>query len=284
MAEATFEQSYQLLDSGDERKLERFGSYTISRPCSIAIWKKTLSQEHWDNADAIFTREAQVPWKLKKHVLSQWEVSIEGIYLRVAPTDFGHLGAFPEHGKFWPWIQQKIHAANRQIRILNLFAYSGGASLAAAKSGAQVCHVDSSKGMVTWARENATINQLEQAPIRWIVDDAIAFIKRERKRQSFYDGIILDPPSFGRGNKGQVFKISEDLPELLEMCRDILSPNPLFLLLSCHTPGINGLVLHHLIDQLKLKDGNIESGRMLLESPGVYDIPSGSFARWSLGT
>ncbi len=163
---------------------------------------------------------------------------------------------------------------NKSCRILNLFAYSGGVTLAAAQEGAQVCHLDASKGMVDWARKNAALNQLEKAPIRWIVDDAIKFLKREKKRGSFYDGIILDPPTFGRGSQGEVFKIENDIMPLLELCSELLSEKPKFVIFSCHTPGFTPLCMRHLLGQTMPK-GHIEVGEMALHSPGAIAIPSG---------
>jgi 23S rRNA (cytosine1962-C5)-methyltransferase len=164
-------------------------------------------------------------------------------------------------------------------RILNLFAYSGGVTFAAAQQGAQVCHLDASKGMVDWARQNAALNQLQDAPIRWIVDDALKFLRREKKRESLYDGIILDPPTFGRGSQGEVFKIEQDILPLLEACKEVLVKEPRFVIFSCHTPGFTPLVLRHLIEQVFPK-GRIDTGEMMLHSEGALSIPSGAFARW----
>lgn len=202
-----------------------------------------------------------------------------GVSFKLSLTDFGHLGIFPEQKKQWEWIQEH----SKGLKVLNLFAYSGGVTLAAAKGGASVCHLDASKGMVAWARENARLNGLEQAPIRWIVEDVTKFLKRELKRGSSYDAIILDPPTFGRGSQGEVFKIEEDLFPLLELCFSLLSPAPKFMLLSCHTPGMTPLILEHLLEPLVLKFGGVvEKGEMALEGKqGVKPLPSGGFARWS---
>src|SRR3989344_2704065 len=162
---------------------------------------------------------------------------------RIAPTDFGHLGLFPEHVSLWQWMSQQMH---RGDKVLNLFAYSGGGTVIAAQAGALVCHLDASKGMVDWAKDNALRNGLEKAPIRWIVDDAMKFLKREIKRGSRYEGILLDPPTFGRGSQGEVFKIEEGILPLLELCKAVLSTQPRFLVFSCHTPGLTPLVLQHL--------------------------------------
>jgi 23S rRNA (cytosine1962-C5)-methyltransferase len=261
---------YQLLDSGDGNKLERFGDYTLLRPCPQAVWRPTLKQE----ADAIFNREER--WQFKAKLPKTWNVIHGGVEFKIAPTDFGHLGLFPEHGDLWEWMRPLLHKGSR---ILNLFAYSGGVTLAAAQEGAEVCHLDASKGMVDWARENAALNRLEKAPIRWIVDDALKFLKREKKRESFYDGIILDPPTFGRGSQGEVFKIERDILPLLQLCRELLSKKPIFLIFSCHTPGFTPLAMRHLVGQTMPK-GHIEVGEMALHAPDTLAIPSGSFAKW----
>ncbi|GAB4187296.1 MAG: class I SAM-dependent methyltransferase [Simkaniaceae bacterium] len=274
------EDTYELLDSGEEKKLERFGDYVISRPAGGAIWKKSLPEDQWQEADAVFSRDRGSRWQMRRKLPQQWEIQLKGIRLKISPTDFGHLGAFPEHSMFWPWAVQKIQAAKRKIKVLNLFAYSGGATLAFAKAGAEVCHVDASKGMISWARENAALNHLSKAPVRWIVDDAAAFLKREQKRKSFYDAIVLDPPSFGRGNKGQVFKIESSLAPLLDLCRRALSDDPLFIILTCHTPGITPISLRHMLHQeMGGCEDRMDCGEMLLEGKNTYPLPSGSYAR-----
>ena len=231
---------FTLVDSGNCRKLERFGPYLLSRPCSQAVWLPQLSEKEWDKADATFSREQENKWTYKRQLPQMWHIEVSGLLFKISPTDFGHLGIFPEQKPFWEWIETTVRLnvkASSRPRVLNLFAYSGGATLAAAKGGAAVCHLDASKGMVTWARENAALNGLEQAPIRWIVEDVKKFLLREQKRGSRYEGIILDPPTFGRGTKGEIFKIEEEIVPLLHDCRALLSEHPLFVLFSCHTPG-----------------------------------------------
>ena len=262
--------SYQLLDSGNEQKWERFGEFTLCRPCPQAVWRPQKKIE----ADAYFTREGGSRWTNKKKLPETWEIDLCGVRMKLSPTDFGHLGVFPEHAALWEWMRGKISKGNR---VLNLFAYSGGVTMAAAQEGAEVCHLDASKGMVDWARENGALNKLEKAPIRWIVDDAVKFLKREEKRGSRYDGIILDPPTFGRGSKGEVFKIEQEILPLLESCKAVLSDKPRFFIFSCHTPGFTPIVLEHLLFQVFGKKA--ESGEMALLSPGALSIPSGSYAR-----
>lgn len=266
--------SYKLLDSGNGFKWEQFGSYILQRPAAQAVW---LPQRKIDKVHASFTREGELRWEQSKLPVD-WTIEVEGITFLLSPTDFGHLGIFPEQKQQWRWIQDMIKKANRPIHLLNLFAYSGGSTFAAAKAGAQVCHLDASKGMVEWARKNAALNHLEQAPIRWIVDDVHKFLVRELKRGRKYDAIVLDPPSFGRGANGEVFKIEHHLVPLLEQCRELLSDQPLFVLFSCHTPGYTPITMTHLMTQTF--GPKVEAGEMVLEGDG-FTLPSGTYARWT---
>ena len=280
---------YSLLDSGQGCKLEQFGPYVFSRPSAQAIWKPQLPVSTWQKADASFTREGDTRWEQKKTLPDSWQITVSDIIFKLSATDFGHLGIFPEQRDSWEWIQQLVKKAKQSgrenIQVLNLFAYSGGSTLAAAKGGAQVCHLDASKGMVAWARENAALNGLEKAPIRWIVDDVSKFLAREIKRGVRYDGIIFDPPSFGRGSRGEVFKIEDNLPSIISDCRTLLSDNPLFVLFSCHSPGFTPIVMHHLMKQMMQGfQGSIEAGEMILKGKDdVLSLPSGVFARWNNG-
>ncbi len=268
---------YALIDSGEGRKLERFGRYVLSRPAGQALWRPQQADTVWNKADASFTREGQFNWQ-KEELPAEWNITVEGIRFHLKPTDFGHLGIFPEQRPLWRWIREQSHEG---LNILNLFAYSGGATLAAAQGGAQVCHLDASKGMVSWARDNAKLNKLDKAPIRWIIEDVNKFLVREIRRGMRYDGIILDPPSFGRGAKGEVFKIEGQLVQLLDNCRELLTPRPKFIVLSCHTPGLTPIGLENLLRQsLHGLKGKIDSGEMLLEGKDAFPLPSGGFARW----
>lgn len=277
---------YVLVDSGKGRKLERFGSFLIARPCSQAVWEPRLPQSEWDKADADFTREGENKWLEKKPLPESWNITVSGITFKLSPTDFGHLGIFPEQRDFWVWIQQTIKkakdAGRANINVLNLFAYSGGSTLASAKAGAHVCHLDASKGMVTWARENAGLSSLEKAPVRWIVDDVSKFLKREIRRGNRYDAIILDPPSFGRGSQGEIFKIEDDLPGILQDCRALLADHPLFILFSCHTPGFTPIAMRHLLNQMMQGlPGAVDEGEMVLRGEAdTLPLPSGTYARW----
>jgi len=273
--------TYALLDSGGQKKLEQFGPYRLVRPASQAIWQPRLGKEEWECADAIFTRKGRYQWVKK---VPEWTITLAGVTFKLSPTPFGHVGIFPEQKKLWLWIAKMVEKGLVQrdrISILNLFAYSGGATLAAAKAGAEVCHVDASKGMVSWARENATLNHLDG--IRWIVDDVRKFLDRELRRgKNRYDGIILDPPTHGRGCQGEVFTLENDLLQVVKACHQLLSPSPLFFLLTSHTPHVTSLGLHHLLTQIfGMGEGSIDHGEMLLEGgAGVYPLSSGVFARW----
>lgn len=274
---------YELLDSGDGRKFERFGRLTLVRPCSQAIWRPSLPDSEWQKADAVFDREQGLNWHGREKLPPNWEIQVDAIKFRLSSTDFGHLGIFPEQRASWQWIGDTVKKSSRKLSVLNLFAYSGGSTMAPALAGADVCHLDASQSMVEWARKNAEINGLKSHPIRWIVEDVHKYLIREIKRGHHYDGIILDPPSFGRGAKGEVYKIERDLPYTLDLCRKLLSDSPAFMLLSAHTPGITPIVLEHLLDDaLKGVNGSMQSGEMLLTgAEGVRPVPSGCMVRWS---
>jgi 23S rRNA (cytosine1962-C5)-methyltransferase len=271
---------YELLDSGDGRKLERFGSVVLARPCAQALWSRRLSEDVWEDADAHFTRIEGLRWETMRHIPKEWEVEIEKIRFKLKRTDFGHLGVFPEQALFWGWMQKYL-APYPRARVLNLFAYSGGSTMAAALAGAHVTHVDAAKGMVDWAHENARLNNIDKQSIAWIVDDARKYLAREIRRQEKYDAIILDPPSFGRGKSGEIFKIEKELVSLLHMCGDLLSSSPLFVLFTCHTPGVTPLVMEQLLREIS-PQGSIVSGEMTLEgNVDAFVVPSGNYALWT---
>lgn len=272
---------YELLDSGNGAKLERFGEVVLARPCAQAVWQPQRPAR-WKSADATFDREDGNRWHGRNRLPQEWVIDVDGTRFRLSGTDFGHLGIFPEQRAQWAWIRETVAAAVRPVRVLNLFAYSGGSTLAAARGGAEVCHLDASKGMVQWARANAALNGLESHPIRWIVDDAHKFLNREIRRGRRYDGIILDPPTYGRGGNGETYKIERDLTETLRLCRALLSDSPLFLLLSAHTPGHTPIVLGNVLTQaLRGLGGAVTSGEMVLAgAPDVFPLPSGAYARW----
>ena len=278
---------YELLDSGDGRKLERFGKYVLARPCSQAMWRPALPAAEWARADASFDREDGNNWHGRANLPKEWQIETAEIRFRLGGTDFGHLGIFPEQRAQWRWIREIVESSNRRIvelgrkvTVLNLFAYSGGSTMAAALGGAEVCHLDASKGMVEWARENARLNGLSDRPIRWIVDDAHKFMKREIRRGRKYDAIILDPPTFGRGAGGEMYKIERDLKDTLALVKDLLSGRPLFVLFSSHTPGLSQVVSENILSQL-FPSAHLESGEMLLEPQKASRVscPSGIYCR-----
>jgi 23S rRNA (cytosine1962-C5)-methyltransferase len=276
---------YELLDSGAFQKLERFGSVVLSRPCAQAVWRKTQPEHVWQRATATFFRDGGNQWRGRDRLPETWDISVDGTRFQLSSTDFGHLGIFPEQREQWQRIRQVCTSYpskyQRAARVLNLFAYSGGSTLAAAHAGAEVCHVDASKGMVDWARKNAVLNQLEDRPVRWIVDDVTKFLERELRRERRYDLIILDPPSYGRGAKGEIFKIENDLPPLLALLGKLMSEQPLGVLLSCHTPELTPISLHHLLHQQFGISGTLSHGEMQLRGgPDVLPVPSGSFCWW----
>ena len=274
---------YELIDSGHGRKLERFGKITLDRPCAQAVWNPS-QPALWKQADAFFTRKQGLEWRGRDKLPDSWIAEVKGVKMKLSTTDFGHLGVFPETRAMWEWIRDSIKKESTQRReplnFLNLFAYSGGATLAAAQGGAHCCHVDASKGMVAWARENAKLNGLEGHPIRWIVDDVNKFLAREIKRGRRYDAILLDPPSFGRGKGGELYKIEHALLETLQLVRKVMSDQPCFLYLTSHTPGFTPIALKNLIQQLMDK-GRLDCGEMLLTGKeSAFDVPSGTWARW----
>ena len=284
----TNDDGYELLDSGAGRKLERFGRVTLARPCAQAVWRPSLPPEAWARADASFDREDGNRWTDRARLPDHWTIAVDGTRFHLATTDFGHLGIFPEQRAQWAWLRKTVASAAaargaEPPSVLNLFAYSGGSSLACARAGARVTHLDASRGMVDWASENAKLNGLDT--IRWIVDDAHKFLRREARRGRRYDGVILDPPSFGRGGNGETYVIERDLMDTLDLCRSVLSERPLFVLLSAHTPGCGPQVLENALRQaLAGLGGSFATGEMLLEgAPGVLPLPSGTWARWTAG-
>ena len=267
---------YELLDSGAGRKLERFGDYVLDRPCSQAVWRPSLPADVWRKADGFFTREDGNHWTFARRLPESWTCEVGEVTFKISPTDFGHVGVFPEHELGWNWMTRLVDESGRRPSVLNLFAYTGGATMALAKHGCEVCHLDASKKMVDWAHRNMELNHLEEAPIRWIVDDVQKFLLREKRRGRKYDGILLDPPSFGRGTNQELFKIDNNLLDLLDMCIGVLSDDPLFLFVSCHTPGYTPLVLTNLLGQGLRGRGAMEAGEMVIRGERL-SLPSGSY-------
>lgn len=277
---------YELLDSGRGEKLERFGKVVLRRPDPQAIWDKKLSEERWLAADAFFKKSGQGgKWTNKKNIPDKWPVTLGGLNFYLRLGSFKHTGVFPEHSPNWLYLQEKIGEAvknGEKINVLNLFGYTGGATLAAAKAGAEVTHLDGSKVAIGLARENATASSLSDKPIRWILDDAKVFVKREIKRGKTYDGVIMDPPTFGRGPKGETWEIERDLPELIELVKKILSPRPLFFIINGYAAGYSAIAYkNNLLDLREKFGGNLEAGELSIRESGGRLLPAGIFARWS---
>ncbi|MBI3172425.1 MAG: class I SAM-dependent methyltransferase [Chloroflexi bacterium] len=290
---------YALLDSGDGLKLERFGKYTFVRPEAQAMWTRTLSPAEWSNVHAVFQPTAEESgghWIPKKKMEEKWELSYplsSGTDLRfwTMTTPGRHLGVFPEVAAHWDFMADSIKRAGLQpersrrgpVKVLNLFGYTGLASLAAAAAGAHVTHVDASKKSVAWARENQSLSRLDDKPIRWIVDDAVKYVEREARRGSKYDGIILDPPKFGRGPKGEVWEVYKSLPSLLSACRAILSDDPLFLAVTVYAVRASAIHVAQVVDEM-MSDfkGNLDAGELVTREQSANRLLSQAvYARWS---
>ena len=275
---------YRILDCGGGEKVEKWADYTLVRPDPQAIWNRTDSVKEWDKANAIYHRSKSGggQWEIKK-LPAQWTVSYKELTFNLKPMSFKHTGLFPEQAANWNFIMDKIRNAGRPINVLNLFAYTGGATLAAAAAGASVCHVDASKGMTQWARENAVSSGLADKPIRWIVDDCKKFVQREIRRGRKYDAIIMDPPSYGRGPSGETWKIEEDVADFVELTMQLLSDKPLFVIISSYSTGLAPSVMSYLlgITAGKKHNGTIEAEELGLPvaSTGLV-LPCGSSARF----
>lgn len=276
---------YELLDTGGGEKLERFGKYTFVRPYEDAVWPKTLDKE-WTKIDGKFWSSkvgAKAGWKMTSKIEPKWEMEYKGIKFLASPTPFRHLGFFPEQASHWDFIEEKIKQAKRPVKFLNLFGYTGVASLFALRAGAEVTHLDASKQTLNWAKENQKVSGLEKLPMRIIEDDAIKFLEREEKRGNKYDAIIMDPPKFGRGPKGEVWKIEEMLPKLLLAVQKVLSDKPLFVILTSYAIDSSSLSLGYALSET-MKDfkGNIEAGELcVLEKSNKRLIPLANTAVWS---
>ena len=274
---------YELIDSGEGEKLERFGNVVVSRPDPQALWKKERPKE-WKTSDATFLREGREGgWKFYKKVPDNWPIEIGGLKFKIHLSAFKHVGLFPEQVENWKWIEEKVKSRKGSVNVLNLFGYTGGATLAAAKAGAEVCHVDGSKVAINWAKENAAASGLSEKPIRWILDDAVKFVTREIKRGRKYDGIIMDPPAFGHGPDGEMWKIEDDFLNFLDLCKQVLSDKPLFFLINGYASGYSSIAYeNNLKDLLKEFKGETEIGELTIaESKGDRLLPCGIFARWS---
>jgi len=279
---------YELLDSGSGAKLERFGPYRVVRPEQQAFWRPALSARSWQDADAVFEEsdeESRAGWRLRGTMESRWIMEYKHLKFWVEPTPFRHMGVFPEQAGHWEWIGEQIRSTRGPVNVLNLFGYTGLATLAAAAAGASVTHVDSSRKSVKWASENLRLSRLADRPVRWIVDDALKFVHREIRRGARYDGLIIDPPKFGRGPKGEIWKLEESLPVLLERCRALLSENALFVVLTSYAIRASALSLSNALQEIVAgQDGRITAGELaVVEQSAGRILATAIFARWSAG-
>ncbi|MEW6617063.1 MAG: class I SAM-dependent methyltransferase [Patescibacteria group bacterium] len=275
---------YELLDSGEGEKLERYGEFILSRPDPQALWKKTKQEMEWKKASGIFSRDARnAKWITKNNLPEKWNIEIDGLRFWIHLGAFKHTGVFPEQASNWKWIEDQIKKSKKKVSVLNLFGYTGGATLAAARAGAEVCHLDGSKVAINWAKENAELSDLKDAPIRWILDDAVKFLKREIKRGNKYDGIIMDPPAFGHGPGGELWKIEDDLIPLFDLCKEVLSSDPVFFLVNGYASGYSATAYkNNLANIMEKYGGEIEIGELTIEeSKAKRLLPCGIFARWS---
>jgi 23S rRNA (cytosine1962-C5)-methyltransferase len=283
---STYWEDYELLDSGNSLKLERFGPCRFIRPEHQAVWKPALSPKEWERADAVFqptSEESGGKWQFNRQIEPQWEMHYKDLTFLARTSNSRHLGVFPEQATHWDWIRDQIDATHKPIRVLNLFGYTGMASLAAAKSGANVTHLDASKKSIQYARENQLLSGLGEKSIRWIIDDAMKFVGREARRGVQYEGIILDPPKFGRGPKGEVWEFFKMLPYLLQEIKPVLAPKPLFLVITAYAIRASALSLHYTIQEMmKGYKGELSSGELVLNEKGAGRILSMAItSRWS---
>ncbi|MBE6829700.1 class I SAM-dependent methyltransferase [Caproiciproducens sp. R1] len=276
---------YELLDTSAGERLERWGDIVLIRPDPQIIWNTPKEHPLWNSAHARYLRSSTGGgnWQELKKVPPMWKISYGELTFQLKTMGFKHTGIFPEQAVNWDFAMGKIAEANRPLKVLNLFGYTGAATLACLKAGAQVCHVDASKGMVAWAKENAAASGLESRPVRWLVDDCVKFVQREQRRGNTYDGIIMDPPSYGRGPGGEVWKLEEQLYPLVEMCVPILSEHPLFFILNSYTTGLSPAVMEYLLGVLIQKKfgGRVSSDEIGLPVTGSgLVLPCGSTAIW----
>ena len=276
---------YEILDMANGEKLERWGNIILIRPDPQIIWKEKSFPEKWKNANAKYNRSntGGGNWNFIKPLPKSWQIKYKDLTFNIKPMGFKHTGIFPEQAVNWDWMMNKIRNSNREIKVLNLFAYTGGASVACLKAGASVCHVDSSKGMCEWAKENVASSGLRERPIRFLVDDVVKFVNREIRRGNKYDGIIMDTPSYGRGTNGEVWKFEENIADLVKLCMNVLSDKPLFFLINSYTTGISSQVLENLlrINISKKVGGKFSHGEVGLPmTNSKLILPCGIYGRW----
>ena len=274
---------YEILDMANGEKLERWKNIVLVRPDPQIIWKNKSFPNKWEDVNARYIRSSTGGgnWDFNKKVPANWQIKYKDLTFNIKPMGFKHTGLFPEQAVNWDWMIDKIKHAGREIKVLNLFAYTGGATVACSYAGASVCHVDSSKGMVTWAKENIISSGLEKNPVRYIIDDVVKFVNREIRRENKYDAIIMDPPSYGRGTNGEVWKFEENIADLVELCTRVLSDKPLFFLINSYTTGISSTVLENIL-KLNIKaKGKLSSGELGLPmSDSNLILPCGIYGRW----
>jgi 23S rRNA (cytosine1962-C5)-methyltransferase len=276
---------YELIDASAGERLERWGNVTLIRPDPQIIWNTPKENPLWEKADARYVRSRTGggSWETAGSVPPVWTIRYGDLTFRLKTMGFKHTGVFPEQAVNWDLVSEKIRGAGRRVKVLNLFGYTGAATLACLKAGAEVCHVDASRGMVTWARENAAVSGLSDRPVRWLVDDCVKFVNREQRRGNTYDGIIMDPPSYGRGPNGEVWKLEDQLYPLVELCVPLLSEHPLFFLLNSYTTGLSPAVMEYLLGVLV---GKKYGGRLSSDEIGLpvtqsgFVLPCGSTAVW----
>ena len=276
---------YEVLDTSNGEKLERWGQYILVRPDPQVIWNTDRKKNEWNNPNGHYYRSSKGGGEWEFHQLpEEWDIHYHDLTFHLKPFSFKHTGLFPEQAANWDWFSALIHNANRPVKVLNLFAYTGGATVSAAQAGASVTHVDASKGMVTWAKENAVSSGLENAPIRYLVDDCTKFVEREIRRGNKYDAIIMDPPSYGRGPKGEIWKIEESIFPFIQLTSQLLSNDPLFFLINSYTTGLQPAVLSYMLHTVldPICSGTVEADEVGLpvSSTGLV-LPCGASGRWT---
>lgn len=275
---------YEIIDMANGEKLERWGNIKLIRPDPQIIWKNKSFPNEWKNANARYNRSntGGGAWEYKKRLPESWQVKYKNLTFNIKPMGFKHTGLFPEQAVNWDWMINKIQQSKRNIKVLNLFAYTGGATVACLSAGASVCHVDSSKGMTTWAKENVESSGLREKPVRFIIDDVVKFVQREIRRGNKYDAIVMDPPSYGRGKNGEVWQFENNIADLVELCMQVLSDDSLFFLINSYTTGISSRVLANLLElNMKNHKGKITSGEIGLPMKNSnLVLPCGIYGRW----
>ena len=276
---------YKIIDMANGQKLEIWKNIVLSRPDPQIVWKDKSFPKEWEKAHAIYKRSKTGggAWEYKKKLPQNWQIEYRDLKFNIKPMGFKHTGLFPEQAVNWDWMREKIEKSNREIKVLNLFAYTGGATVACLASGASVCHVDSSKGMVAWAKENVQSSGLADKKVRYIIDDVVKFVNREIRRGNKYDAIIMDPPSYGRGTNGEVWQFENNIYDLVELCTKVLSENPLFFLINSYTTGISSTVLANILNLTvgKAFEGKVESGEIGLPMENSkLVLPCGIYGRW----